>query len=292
MNTTTRSRLGWAALVTLLGSAISVAICWQASAGTTDRIRQDKVIRIAYRTDAPPFSYKDKLGEPAGFMVDLCRAVAKNLTQQLGLPSLSVSYVTVTAVDRFDAIQQDKADLLCEPTSATLSRRAMVDFSITTFVDGASLMIGPDGPQNLQALAGRKVGVLAGTTTDESLRNSLSKAGITADVTPVKTHAEGLAMLDDAKISAYFADRSILLFLVRDSKAPDKLKLADVYLTVEPYALALPRGDEDFRLEVDRALSHIYRSPEIGSLLAHTFGENAQMGPVLQMVYLGSALPD
>jgi hypothetical protein len=56
-------------------------------------------------------------------------------------------------------------------------------------------------------------------------------------------------------ISAYFADRSILLFLIRDSKAVGKLKLADVYLTVEPYALALPRGDEDFRLEVDRAPS-------------------------------------
>jgi len=249
MNMTTRKRAAWARFAALLG-LITAAISCEASAGTIDRIRQDKVIRIAYRTDAAPFSYKDKLGEPAGFMVDLCRAVAKNLTQQLSLPSLSVSYVTVTATDRFEAIQQNKADLLCEPTSATLSRRAMVDFSIATFVDGASLMIGVDGPHNLQALAGQKIGVLAGTTTEQGLRNSLSSAGITADVTPVKTHAEGLAMLDDDKISAYFADRSILLFLIRDSKAPEKLKLADVYLTVEPYALALARGDEDFRLEV------------------------------------------
>jgi ABC-type amino acid transport substrate-binding protein len=290
MNTTTRkrpARVRFAAPLAL----IMVAISCEASAGTIDRIRQDKVIRIAYRTDAAPFSYKDRLGEPAGFMVDLCRAVAKNLTQQLSLPSLSVSYVTVTAVDRFEAIQQNKADLLCEPTSTTLSRRAVVDFSIATFVDGASLMIGLDGPDNLQALAGRKIGVLAGTTTEEGL-HSLGSAGIMADVTPVKTHAEGLAMLDDGKISAYFADRSILLFLIRDSKAPEKLKLADVYLTVEPYALALPRGDNDFRLEVDRALSHIYRSAEIGPILVHTFGESVQMGSMLQMVYLGAGLPD
>lgn len=291
MSTTTRRRSCLAAIAALMGM-MTVATVGEAFAGTIDRIRQDKIIRIAYRTDAPPFSYKDKLGEPAGFMVDLCRAVAKNVTQQLGLPSLTVNYVTVTAVDRFEAIQQNKADLLCEPTSATLSRRAIVDFSITTFVDGTSLVIGADGPENLHALAGRKVGVLAGTTTDESLRNSLSKAGITADVTPAKTHAEGLAMLDDGKISAYFADRSILLFLIRDSKAPEKLKLADAYLTVEPYALALPRDDQDFRLEVDRALSHIYRSAEIGSILAHTFGDSAQMGPMLQMVYLGAGLPD
>jgi len=48
-------------------------------AGVLDRISQDKTIRIAYREDAPPFSHKDKIGEPVGFMVDLCRDVAKRL---------------------------------------------------------------------------------------------------------------------------------------------------------------------------------------------------------------------
>jgi ABC-type amino acid transport substrate-binding protein len=92
-----------------------------ASAGVLDRIGQDKTIRLAYREDAPPFSYKDKIGEPAGFMVDLCRDVAKRLAEQLKLPSLNVTYVAVTAGDRFEVIQQQKADVLCEATSATLS---------------------------------------------------------------------------------------------------------------------------------------------------------------------------
>jgi len=83
-----------------------------------------------------------------------------------------------------------------------------------------------------------------------------------------------------------------LLFLIKDSKAPEKLRLADAYLTVEPYALALPNGDEDFRLEVDRALSHIYRSGEIGPILAHTFGDSLQLGPMLQAAFLISGLPD
>src|SRR5205823_7127347 len=141
---------------------------------------------------APPFSFKDKNGEPAGFMVDLCRAVAKKVAEERNLPSLNVAYVPVTAADRFDAITQLKADLLCEPTSATLSRRQLVDFSIPTFLDGASLMIRKDGPHDLKAMSGRKVGVLAGTTTEQGLRDTLKAAGITADVVPVKTHAEGL----------------------------------------------------------------------------------------------------
>ena len=91
-----------------------------ASAATLDRIKQDKSIRIAYRDDAPPFSYKGKNGDPAGFMVDLCRAVAAQLGDQLHLTPLKIVYVPVTAANRFDAITQGKADLLCEPTTETL----------------------------------------------------------------------------------------------------------------------------------------------------------------------------
>jgi polar amino acid transport system substrate-binding protein/glutamate/aspartate transport system substrate-binding protein len=262
-----------------------------ASAGVLDRIGQDKAIRIAYREDATPFSYKDKISEPVGFMVDLCREVAKKLADQLRLASLNVVYVPVTAADRFETIQQQKADLLCEPTSATLSRREIVDFSIPTFVDGASLMIRADGPHDLKGMAGKKIGVLGGTTTEQSLRDSLKAAGITSDIIPAKTHAEGVAMLDDGKISAYFADRSILVSLIKDSKAPGKLKLAENYLSVEPYALALPRGDEEFRLAVDRALSHIYRGGEIGPLFKRTFGD-ANPGQVLGTLYLIAGLPD
>jgi ABC-type amino acid transport substrate-binding protein len=281
-----RIRLAPAAVAALL---ITVGV---ASAGTLDRIGQEKAIRIAYREDAPPFSYKDKIGEPTGFMVDLCRAVAKKLADQLNLPSLNAVYVPVTAADRFEAITQQKADLLCEPTSETLSRREQVDFSIPTFLDGASLMVRTDGPKNLRDLAGKKVGVLAGTTTEEELRNTLKEAGIAADVVAAKTHGEGLGMLDDDKISAYFGDRSILLFLIKDSKAPGKLRLADDYLSVEPYALALPRGDGDFRLAVDRALSHIYRSGEIVSVFQRTFGGKAEPSQILRTLYVISSLPD
>jgi ABC-type amino acid transport substrate-binding protein len=99
-------------------------------------------------------------------------------------------------------------------------------------------------------------------------------------------------MLDEGKTSAYFADRAILLALIGTSKAPAKLRLADVYLTIETYALALPHGDDDFRLEVDRALSHIYGSGEINAIFERTFGNKVQPGSLLQMIYLLSGLPD
>ncbi len=281
-------RLGRPALIAAIGAVLAT----EGVAGTLDRIRHDQALRIAYREDAPPFSFKGSGPEPQGFMVDLCRAVAKDLTRQLALPALSIVYVPVTASGRFEAIRGGNADLLCEATTATLSRRELVDFSLPTFVDGASLLIRSDGPQDLQALAGRKIGVLGGTTTEEALRNTLKAEGITADVIPARTHAEGIAMLDDERISAYFADRAILQSLIGTSKAPGKLLLAENYLTVEPYALALPRGDEDFRLAVDRALSHIYRGGDIGRIFSESFEGQAEPSGILKTLYLITGLPD
>jgi hypothetical protein len=67
--------------------------------------------------------------------------------------------------------------------------------------------------------------------------------------------------------------------------------LAEDYLSVEAGALAMPRGDEEFRLGIDRALSHIYRSGEISTTFNRTFGD-AKPGQVLQTLCLVSGLPD
>jgi ABC-type amino acid transport substrate-binding protein len=273
-------------------AAGAVLALGSADAATLDTVRQDKALRIAFREDAPPFSFTDDAGLPAGFTIDLCRSIAKHIGEQLNISDLKIDYVLVTAENRFEAIENGKADLLCEPTSETLSRRERVDFSIPTFVDGASLLVSGDGPGDFSALSGKKIGVLAGTTTEQSLHDTLARANITAEIAPAKTHQEGLAMLDKGEIVAYFGDRAILAYLAAKSSDASKLRLADNYFSLEPYALALPHGDEDFRLAVDRALSHIYRSGEIAVLFAHTFGAGMQPSDTLKTLYTVSALPD
>ncbi|HEX2527873.1 MAG TPA: hypothetical protein VHL31_16440 [Geminicoccus sp.] len=50
-----------------------------ADAATLDRIEQTKTITLGYRSDAVPFSYKNEIGEPAGYSVELCRVVAAEI---------------------------------------------------------------------------------------------------------------------------------------------------------------------------------------------------------------------
>jgi ABC-type amino acid transport substrate-binding protein len=263
-----------------------------AAAGTLDRIRSTGVLKIGYRTDAPPFAYRSSVGEATGFSVDLCRAVAAQIKAQLKLEKLSLQYVPVTAEGRFKAIQDGKADLLCGATTATLSRRALVDFSLPTFLDGASVLLRADGPKTFAEMEGRKVGVRAGTTTETALRNTVKDLKMTVETVAVKDHKDGVAKLLNNDISAYFGDRAILFYLMEGSGAADKLYLSKETFTYEPYALALKKGDGDFRLAVDRALSHIYRSSEIETVFASAFGADAHMTAELEALYRISALPD
>jgi ABC-type amino acid transport substrate-binding protein len=279
-------RLAW------LTFATTVLLAAGVQAQTLERIRDSGTFRIGYREDAAPFSFKNTLGEPAGFSVELCRLVAAETKAALGLDAIAIEYVAVGTEDRFQAVQDGRIDLLCGATTVTLSRRALVDFSLFTFLDGAAVMLRADGPENLEGLAGQRIGVRGATTTEQALRNFLAEAQMAAEVVTVASHEEGLGKLEAGEIAAYFGDQAILIFLAAGSAAPEKLKISEEQLTFEPYALALARGDDDFRLLVDRALAGIYRSGVIDQLFVNAFGKNARPSPALRAVYLINGLAE
>ncbi len=273
----------------LLGALVLLA--GAAEAATLERIRDSGVIKLGYRQDAAPFSYADKDGLPAGYSVGLCQAVAEAVRGELKRDDIKIEYVPVTAEGRFDEIQAGRIDLLCGATTVTLERRAQVDFSLMTFVTGSSVLYRKDGPANFLDLAGKKVGVRAGTTTEEGLKRALAENGIAAEVVGVADHHTGLSELESGALSAYFADRAILAMLGRESQNPANLVLSDRYFSYEPYALALQRGDDDFRLLVDSTLARLYRTKAVVKIYQAYFG-NSPMSELLQATFTLQALPE
>lgn len=280
------------ALLNSLALAAGLLAAGQATAGTLDDIRKNGTLRAAYREDAAPFAYKSASGKPAGFMVELCEAVARNLAQQLKLPGLKVEFVPVTTQNRLDAIRQRKADLLCDSLTETLERRAIVDFSIATFVDGTSFAIRNDGPRDIQQLAGKKVGVVAGTLTQEELSRSLAAVHVNAQIVPFALFEQAMTALENGNIAAYFAGGAMLTARIKGHKDAARIMLANTYLSIEPFALAMRLGESDFRLAVDRALSQIYRSGQIATIFGNNFGPNARPTPQLQTLYMIATLPE
>ena len=272
---------------------LAVLVGGTASADTLQRVRDSGTLKIGYRLDAAPFSFRNSIGEAAGYTVDLCRAIAASVKDELGLAAIDVAYVPVGAIDRFDAVAERRIDLLCGATSMTVQRRATVDFSIPTFIDGAGVMYSANGPDSFEQLAGRKVGVRGGTTTEDALRTTLSQLSVAADVVPVFDHADGIERLETGELAAYFGDRAILQYMAqRTPTGGADLRLSDRYFSHEPYGLALERGDTEFRLVIDRTLSRLYRSGAIEQIFVKNFGPTAQPSELLLGLFLSNALPE
>jgi polar amino acid transport system substrate-binding protein len=284
--------LGCRKALRVLGLAVGMALAFStaAGAGTLDDLKKNGVIRLGVRTDAKPFSYADTDGSSKGYVVDICRAVVERLKTAYNLPDLKTEYVKVTTETRFDAVSQGKADLLCGPDTVTLKRREQVSFSVPVFITGAAVLYRTDGPSSLYDLRDKKVGVKSGTTTETVLNNVLKKLEINADVVTFDSYEAGAKALGSNEVVVFFGDRGILVDLLKSSNT-DQLKLGDLMLSAETYALTLRRDDEDFRLAVDRALSQIYVSRELTHILRTNFGDRPP-GPILESLFLASALPE
>jgi ABC-type amino acid transport substrate-binding protein len=276
----------------LAATIMALAATSAADAGVLDRVKESGALTLGYRADTKPFAYRDPGDEPEGYSVALCRAVADEARATLRLDRLELRFVEVTAENRFEALEAGRIDLLCEATTVTLSRRERVDFSLLTFATGATLLYRVDGPQDFAGLAGQKVGVRAGTTTVGFLEQALAALGASAEVVPVTDHDDGIRRLAAGELAAYFGDGAILLYHWLESPDRDRLKLSDLTLSNEPYALALPRGDAAFRLVADRALARLYRDGGIEAIFAASFGTLAKPSNLVQALYLLNALPE
>jgi ABC-type amino acid transport substrate-binding protein len=270
-------------------TAILAVASQAALAATLDRIHETGTFRIGYRADAKPYSFRDSQGQPAGYIVDLCGEVAKEVAKQE--PKVRTEYVLVPADQRFEAVRTGRVDILCDPSSITMPRREIVDFSLPTYLDGASVLSRSSKPVGrFEDLAGKTVGVLAGTTSEQTLRKSLGDLKLRAAIEPVRDHRAGLDLLWSDKIDAYFADRGIIAEMLREGGRPG-FTLSKQYFSYETYALALPRDDGAFRLLVDRTLARLYRTGRINAILAKTFG-SAPPDELLKAMFVINALPD
>jgi ABC-type amino acid transport substrate-binding protein len=278
-----RTFAAFACALLLLGTAHA--------AGTLDAVKKSGKLTLGYRTDARPFSFKDESGNAAGYSVALCNKVADQLKAELKLPALALNWVPVALEDRFRNLADGKVDLLCGADTVTLARRKDVAFSIPIYLGGVGALLrtdapfgltkalserpGPSGPMwrgtpTEQLLLEQTFAVVTGTTSEKVLADRIGKFQLKAKVVPVKDYAAGVQAVFERKANVFFGDRPILLDA---AKSRGELVVIERRFTDEQLALALRRGDEDFRLAVDSTLSRLYGSAEFRAEYTKWFGE-------------------
>ena len=262
--------------------------------GTLQKVNNSGAIVLGHRDASPPFSSLDEKKQPAGYSVDLCLRIVEAVKTKLGRPDLTVKYVPVSAENRFDKVADGTVDIECGNTTHTLSDREHVDFTLTTFITGASLLLpAGSGIKSVGELGGKRVTVVEGTTTEMALRDQLSQGLIDAKVLPVKDHDAGIKMLEKGQVDAHAGDQLVLIGLARAAKDPNKFALAPELFTYEHYALPLRRNDADFRLVADRALAQLYRTGQIAQIYDKWFGDwGGRPSRLLLSMFALNGLPD
>lgn len=282
-----------AALFAVLSLAAGSASAQPTTSPTLGKIKAAKAINVAYSADSLPFSVNGPNGAPVGYSIDLCKRVVAQIGRAVGEPELKVNWIPGSVAERLQMVASGRAELECANTTQTQSRLANVDFSNLIFVDGGGLLVVAGAPINqVSDLAGKRVAVLKGTTTEQRLNDMLRVRLINATVVPIADANQGVAMLESGAADAYAGDKVKLVGLAVQSKDPSKLALVAEELSFEPYALAMPRNDSAFRLEVNKALTQVYVGGDIEKIFAQWLGKLGRPTGLLSAMFLLNSIPD
>ncbi|KIE52144.1 MAG: amino acid ABC transporter substrate-binding protein [Acidimicrobiales bacterium] len=157
-----------------------------------DTVQARGTLHCGVSGSAVAFSETQADGSVTGFDADYCRAVAAAVLGDAN----AVKFTSLTASERFTAVQSGDVDVLIRNTTWTQSRDTDVgmDFGPTTYYDGQQLMgrasDGFTANSGAADLEGAVVCTNAGTTTEKNVSEYASLAGVNITLKTFETSDE------------------------------------------------------------------------------------------------------
>lgn len=237
-----------------------------------EKIYHSKQLIVATNAEFPPFEYIEG-NEFVGFDIDLARIIAR----ELGV-DIVIKHMDFDAV--IGAVASKKADLAIAGLTISPDRLENVDFSNSYFnasqvvivkVDNTTIS-GTNKESLLKTLEGKKIGFQAGTVGQFYVEgsNSWDFAGI-KDAIP-KTYANGALAITDlinGRIDAIVIDEMPARVFTNNNNS---IKMIATPLTIEEYAIAIPKGQTDLKEFIDDVLEKIIDNGEFEKLTKKYFG--------------------
>ena len=259
---------GWKAL----GAAVALCCAVGAQAqGVLERVRGGGPLVLAHRESSVPFSYVHE-GKPMGYALDLCLHIAEVVRKKTGMKNMPVQFVQVTPANRIEMVKTGKADMECGSTTNNAERRKQVAFTIPHFIAASRLLVRSNsGIDSLQKLAGKSVASTKATSPLARLKALNADQSLHLKIVEAPDHAQALALRTDGKAAAFAMDDVLLAGLRANQPRPGDFALVGKPMTIEPYAIMLPRGDAPLKKVVDDEMRRIIQSGEINTLYAKWF---------------------
>ena len=262
--------------------------------GRLKKIKDSGTLTLGVRDSSIPFSYLDDKQSYQGYSIDLCLKAATAIQKKLGLTSLNIKMVPVTSATRIPLIANGTTDISCDSATNNQERWNQVAFSVTEFVTANKFLSKKSANlKTLDDLKGKTVVSTSGTSNLKQITALNAERNLGMNILAAKDHAEAFLMVETGRAAAFVMDDILLSSLAANSKAPADYQVSSEALSVEPYGLILPKGDNDFKKVVDDALTVVYKGDDIKKIYAKWFQSpippkgvnlNVPMSPQLQAV--------
>jgi glutamate/aspartate transport system substrate-binding protein len=247
----------------VIGIALTGVLSAAQAGPVLDRIKQTGKIVLGHRESSVPFSYLDADKHPVGYALDLCLKLTEAVRKKLDMKTLNVEYVMLTASNRIAMVEQGKADLECGSTTNNAERRTKVDFTVPHYIVGARYLVRANEPAtDLVGLEGKRVVSTKGTTPLIAIARANKERVLNLTIQEAPEHARALEMVEKGESDAFVMDDVLLYGLISSQAHPEKFKVIGKFLTVEPLAIMLPKGDPEFKAVLDHEMKRLIVSHE------------------------------
>ncbi|MFM7049809.1 MAG: amino acid ABC transporter substrate-binding protein [Polynucleobacter sp.] len=258
-----------------------------AQQSTLDKIRSTGVVTMGVRESSGALSYTLGDGKYAGFHVEICNDVLREIQKQLNLKTLDIKYTPVTSQNRIPLLQNGTVDIECGSTTNNATRQKDVAFAVTTYVEEIRIAVKANsGITSLNQLNGKKVATTTGTTSVQLLRKHERATGVNFEEVFGKDHADSFLLLESGRADAFVMDGSILAGNIANAKNPSDYRIVGEVIAVEPIAIMMRKDDPSFKKAVDTSIIRMMKDGTLAKLWDKWFlqpipPKNARVGLAL-----------
>jgi len=236
--------------ISIIGLFSSPAAFAQQS--TLDKMRSSGAVTMGVRESSGALSYTLGDGKYAGFHVEICNTVLRDIQKQLNMKTLDIKYSPVTSQNRIPLLQNGTVDIECGSTTNNATRQKDVAFAVTTYVEEIRISVKANsGITSLNQLNSRKVATTTGTTSVQLLRKHERATGVNFEEIFGKDHADSFLLLESGRADAFVMDGSILAGNIANAKNPGDYRIVGEVIAVEPIAIMMRKDDPSFKKAVD-----------------------------------------